>query len=163
MEPTSTVSSPVDAPARLSYAQKRDLLGQAVAAVLTTALIASPLITPAPGSGDAPLLTALPAESFAAPVAAVAAAAVMESTPRREWRRATSVARKLPSTRYVSVAPAPTAVAPRPVATAASTMGTASARRDLTRTTLSRRLTGWLTGSGTHPVRPFPSVSAARP
>ena len=152
MEPTSTVSSPVDALARLSYAQKRDLLGQTVAAVLTTALIAAPLITP-PDSGDARPLASLPAVSFAAPVAAVAVADVTPPRAPHEWTRTTTVGRKLRSRRFDSLTLTPVGVEPQPVQAAVY----AKPRKPL-----SRRLTGWLTGNGAHAVRPFPTVLAPR-
>ena len=40
---------------------------------------------------------------------------------------------------------------------------TTSAAREEPRKPLSRRLTGWLTGNGTHSVRPFPTIPADRP
>lgn len=141
MESTSTVSSPVDAPARLSSAQKRDLFGQAVAAVITTALIAAPLIVPGAvretGTwGEA----ALPAHSFAGPVAAVALA-------------------DAPSSQHLSVVARPSQVT--------GTSGTARAASDVPRRAarkpISRRLTGWLVGDGAHAIRPFPTVASSRP
>jgi membrane-associated protease RseP (regulator of RpoE activity) len=141
----------------LSNPQKRDLLGQAVAAVITTALIAAPLITSGPDSGDTPPLAALPAQSFAAPVAAVAIDDLVVSVEGNELARARPVRRTPRGERGDSLALAPMAVPPQRVAMAAGVP------RALPRKPLSRRLTGWLTGSGTHAVRPFPSVSADRP
>lgn len=155
MESTCNVSSPVEAPARLSYAQKRDLLGQAVAALITTALIAAPLVTPPGDSSDSPM-AALPAASFAAPVATIVVADAAPSPLLREMARATESRRRIRGTRYGSMAAAPAMVVARE-----TPVGTSG--RDAARKPLSRRLTGWLTGNGTHSVRPFPTVAASRP
>lgn len=157
MEPTCNVSSPVDAPARLSYAQKRDLLGHAVAAVITTALIAAPLITP-PDDGAGPPLAALPAASFAAPVAAIAVADVTASSLMREIGRTPDSRQRTRPARDDS-----TAVAPATAAVQVSEKPVGTSGRETPRKPLSRRLTGWLTGNGAHTVRPFPSVSPGRP
>ena len=155
VEPTSIVSSPVDGPARLSSVQRRDLLGQAVAAVITTALIAAPLVTPPSETAD---VASLPAQSFAAAVAAVAVGDMQTSPVVRERIRvAASRARLRASTRFASAAVAPIAVLPQAVGTSGATPASAP------RKPLSRRLTGWLTGDGTHTVRPFPSVTPGRP
>jgi hypothetical protein len=138
MEPICTAPSPADATARLSFAQKRDLLGQAVAAIVTTALIAAPLMSPTPEStGGAP--SVLQAQSFAAPVTAVAVADV---TGRLAFRDLSQSGRPL-RVRDAGAAP--------------------RATREPSRKPMTRRLTGWLTGDGTHPVRPFPSIPASRP
>ena len=47
MEPTRLDSMSFGAPVRLSWAQKGDLLAQSLAAVITTALIAAPVVWPA--------------------------------------------------------------------------------------------------------------------
>jgi hypothetical protein len=147
VEPTSTVTSPVDAPARLSSAQKRALMGPAFAAVITTALIAAPLLTPPSVLETDPWAGAtLPAQSFAGPVAAVALADTHPAPrPRREVR---------PSTHAVSAALLPS----RPIGTSGIVPAVADVSSRAARKPLSRRLTGWLTGDGTHTVRPFPSV-----
>ena len=154
MEPTCTVSSQVDAPARLSFAQKRDLFGQAVAAVITTALIAAPLVTPAP---ETALIPAFPI------VAAMPSPLVVAPGALREFAPASLAARRFRA--YESAGtPVPTAGPLARTAFAASIMRVgSSATRDAPRKTLSRRLTGWLTGSGTHSVRPFPTVRAEAP
>jgi hypothetical protein len=153
VEPSSTVSSLVDAPARLSPAQKRDLVGQAVAAVMTTALIAAPLITPV----DA----VLPAQSFAGPVATVAVADVQAS---RELPRAVRPAARSKPRTPSGLATTPllmVAAQPPPIGTSGSLRVTADTPAAAGRKPLSRRLTGWLVGDGTHSIRPFPSVSVA--
>ena len=147
VEPTSTVTTPVDAPARLSSAQKRALLGPAFAAVITTALIAAPLLTPTSVLDTDPWAGAtLPAQSFAGPVPAVALADTHAAPrPRREAR---------PSTRAVSAALLPS----RPIGTSGIVPIVADVPSRAARKPLSRRLTGWLTGDGSHAIRPFPTV-----
>ena len=159
METTSIVPSPVDVPARLSSAQKRDLLGQAVAAVITTALIAAPLITPPSGSADAADGT-LPAQSFAGAVTAVAV------TEGRRVPRQQTVARPRAhaSDRLLAAAVPAIALQPQAVGTSGYTRaGLESPSRSESRRPLSRKLTGWLTGDGTHTVRPFPTLAGGRP
>lgn len=159
METTSIVPSPVDVPARLSSAQKRDLLGQAVAAVITTALIAAPLITPPSGGADAADGT-LPAQSFAGAVTAVAV------TEGRRVPRQQAVARPRAhaSGRLMAAAVPAIALQPQVVGTSGYTRaGLGSPSRSESRRPLSRKLTGWLTGDGTHTVRPFPTLAGGRP
>ena len=132
MDGTSFLTSPLPAPARLSSAQKRALFGQALAAVITTALIAAPILTPPSGSVDATFETALPAESFAGIAMAVAVA--QPAAPRGRPTLVRGVSRA-------------------PIRTEGPVMARAVARKPL-----SRKLTGWLTGDGTHTVRPFPTV-----
>jgi hypothetical protein len=158
----------------LSLAQKRDLVGQALAAVITTALIAAPLIHPP----DA----ALPAQSFAGPVSAIAIAEAqlppaLQVTPafRRAERTALARANVRPagrlSGRPLSASLAPVAAAlegvalplPHAVGTSGSVQVTPEPPARAARKPLSRRLGGWLIGDGTHSVRPFPSVASSRP
>jgi hypothetical protein len=163
VEPTSTVS-PVDAPARLSSLQKRDLLGHAFAAVITTGLIAAPLLTQVRDGMNPWAEAALPAQSFAAVVAPVAIADARASRVPRESSRPTGARVKARPASRLSTSPL-TGFAPQPLAV--GTSGTVRAAADVpapapVRKPLSRRLTGWLTGDGTPSVRPFPSV-AGRP
>jgi hypothetical protein len=153
VEPSSTVSSLVDAPARLSPAQKRDLVGQAVAAVMTTALIAAPLITPV----DA----VLPAQSFAGPVPAVAFANTQ--TPPELARAMRPATRSKPGTpaRLVTNSLSTVGAQPLAVATSGSLGVAADSPAVPRRKPLSQRLTGWLVGDGTQSIRPFPSVNVA--
>lgn len=138
METTCNVPTPVDVPARLSHAQKRELLVQAVAAVITTALIAAPLITPPAGGAHVSSETALPAYSFAGVVHAVAVADV--------------------DTRIIRVTPPARARARTRVRTEIQGIANATNERSEPRKALGRKLTGWLTGDGTIAVRPFPTV-----
>jgi hypothetical protein len=169
VESTSTVPSPVDVPARLSSAQKRDLLGQTVAAVITTALIAAPFITPPAGSGDVSSETTLPAQSLVSVVPSVTA--VSRGVPVRKIQRPRAATRAAATvapwyvrasvdadrTLMATAMPAMT-LQPQVVATAGDTRGD----RDTARRPLSRRLTGWLTGDGSVTVRPFPTLATAR-
>jgi hypothetical protein len=107
--------------------------------VITTALIAAPLVSPAPDAGDT---ASLPAQSFAAPVAAIAVADTQGAPIVRQRARASaSRARLRATTRIASVAVAPFVVTPQTVGTSGYTPASA------TRRPLSRRLTGWLTGA----------------
>lgn len=158
MESTSIVPSLVDVPARLSSAQKRDLLGQAVAAVITTALIAAPLLTPPPGSVDVSSETTLPAQSFAAAVTAVPAeATISRALPQRP--RVSRARVRVEGTLMASAVPSsvmqPAAVGTSGYAGAVD----AAPERTGVRKPLSRKLTNWLTGDGTLSVRPFPTVA----
>lgn len=156
MEPTCNVPSPVDAPARLSYAQKRDLLGQAVAAVITTALIAAPLVTPATDAGVESPQAALPASSFAAPVALIAVADGVRS-PLLQVGRPAESRKRIRGVSYASMTSAPMAGTGVVSETPVGTTGREPARKPF-----SRRVAGWLTGNGTHTVRPFPTIAAGR-
>ena len=164
MQPPCKVPSPVDAPARLSDAQKRDLFGQTVAAVITTALIAAPLVTPrdtasgmAGGSADAVLA------STVSMVAAVPSPHVVEPSGLRAAAPASPARRKLRAS--TGVGPAVLNAAPLTSTAYAPVLVPVSANvtKEAPRKTLSRRLTGWITGSGTHTVRPFPTVRAGAP
>jgi hypothetical protein len=170
VESTSTVSSLVDVPARLSPAQKRDLVGQAVAAVITTALIAAPLINPPSSGADVSSETALPAQSFVGAVTAVAVkdAATPIATARRP--RAITRGRLRTDGRLIASAVPPMMMQPNVIAmTQLRTVGTsgyvpgvdAAPERSGSRKPLSRKVTGWLTGDGSHTVRPFPTFAVA--
>ncbi|HET7698962.1 MAG TPA: hypothetical protein VFK57_24805 [Vicinamibacterales bacterium] len=123
----------------MSQAQKRELLGQSVAAVITTALIAAPLILPPSGSAPVSSEAPLPAQSYAEMVPSVVVADGTLSSPVVEPRRR----------------------AARPRVERSGTMAAAIApSRGDVRKTLPRKLTGWLTGDGSVTVRPFPTVVA---
>jgi len=158
VESTSLVPSLVDVPARLSSAQKRDLLGQAVAAVITTALIAAPLLTSPSGSVDVSSETTLPAQSFAAAVTAVPAEATISRVlPRRP--RVSRARIRTEGTLMASAVPA-TTMQPAAVGTSGyAGVVDAVPERAGTRKPLSRKLMTWLTGDGTVSVRPFPTIA----
>ena len=145
---------------------------------MTTALIAAPLVTP--GSGTAPLAArsidslpgyALPIETPAALLRMtwstdLAPAAVPRIAERASAGEVIAAAplprRRVRSTPLVSRAVNQIALNEISVAPAAVTVA-ASAAREIPKKTLSRRLTGWLIGSGTPAVRPFPLVPAGTP
>lgn len=164
VEPNSTVTTFVEVPARLSWAQKRDLAGQAVAAVVTTALIAAPFITPPPGSRGASSEPTLPAQSFVGVAAAVSVAdADPISVVRPRARAAARPARARLETRLVANAGPAVAIQAEAIGTSGASGSVAVAEMDVDRETqrkpLARKLTGWLTGDGTHAIRPFPTVA----
>jgi hypothetical protein len=142
-------------PARLSYAQKRDLAGIAASAVLSTVLIAAPVVGPLltrdEAAPPAVLLTASaaprPASVPSGPIVAAAAVVPQKAArPDRRVRAAIVPPLALPPASSVSAAAAsPDADNPP-----------ASAQRK----PLARRLTGILTGDGSYTVRPFPTVPA---
>jgi hypothetical protein len=163
VEPNSTVSTLVAAPVRLSSAQKRDLLGQAVAAVITTAMIAAPLVAPEPVSvlsvaersaGSAPL-PAVPVVALSAvPGTAILLAPAPVAPPRVRQRAAV---------RFDSVLTPPASVrAEEDLAAVTPYYTPVAAAQETPRRPLGRRLTGWLTGNGTHTIRPFPTVASLR-
>ena len=160
METASIAQSNVDVPARLSFAQKRDLVSQAFAAVVTTALIAAPFIGASPGSGDVASEAPLPAQSFARVVTAVAVAEpgvspTLPDRPRAARPRLRTFSARLQATPVTTIAMQPAFV------TASADLRATSERAE-SRKPLTRKLTGWLTGDGTVSVRPFPTVGAVR-
>jgi hypothetical protein len=163
---------------RLSAAQKRDLVGQAVAAVITAALIAAPLVVPRETDAlratntpiAAPLVTArvvaaapaavpgAPAPVGGAPAAIAGDPAAVAGPPTAVLvsLAAPSIARRERAVSALLVVQAEHAAPP---VTAAST---ASAGRDAPRKALGRRFAVLLTGDGSHSVRPFPTVATTR-
>ena len=157
--------------ARLTRAQKRDLLGMCAAAVITTALMAVPAVLPlvdgthhdqqlAEPVHDAPMrsIPITPVVVVAQPVRVahvevVPPAIEQTAVPLRRRLRATS----LPPAIRVTGLPLP-AIASGPAPTIlATTMGIERPSRPL-----ARKLAGFLTGDGTYSVRPFPTVTAGR-
>jgi hypothetical protein len=155
----------------LSSAQKRDLAGQAVAAVITTALIAAPLVSPsvrgAAGWADA----ALPAQSYAGPVIAVAVAdtqgwpalRIVSRPPASSNVRPAGrlSAHALPAVALPAVA-VPAVAVPEAVGTSGEGPITPEPAARGIRKPLSQRLSGWLVGDGSHSIRPFPSIASVR-
>jgi hypothetical protein len=135
--------------ARLSNAQKLDLLGMSFAAVISTGLIGAALIAP---HGHEPR-TAVEAQ-----------AVIAANTP--------SVTITPPMDTVAPLTPqiddVPVEVRRAPAVAASRIVRTSSVRRDgapaITTTTdagrkpLARRLAGLLTGNGAYTVRPFPTV-----
>jgi len=163
---TPVPGPPVPASVRLTRAQKRDLFGMGVAAVITTALIAVPAVLPLVGNAhDAPPAHSIadtpplaPAVSIAQPVTvarveAVPAAIQRTAVPAQRRLRATSLP---PAIRRVGLPSPAIASGPAPTILAANVAIDRSSRP------LARRFAGFLTGDGTYSVRPFPTVSADR-
>jgi hypothetical protein len=143
----------------LSSAQKRALLGQAVAAVITTALMAAPFVTPPSGSADVSPETTLPAQSFARVVAAVAVERASASVALPKSGTAART-RPRPEPRLMAAAVPAIALQPVAVGTSGYSRGAAAVtERAGSRKGLSTRVAGWLVGDGSVTVRPFPTVS----
>jgi hypothetical protein len=151
MDATRNVGDLRDDSVRLSSAQKRDLLGMSAAAVITAALMVAPAILPRDqdptplASRSVPSITTAPvlvATRFEPPV-------VVTTMP----------ARHILMTRRTATGSA--AWAPRP-ATTTATVVAVTARMDTPRKPLARRLAGFLTGDGTHAIRPFPTIPTER-
>jgi hypothetical protein len=151
-----------DASVRLSRDQKRDIASMVVAAVITAGLIVAPAIAPRDQavalltSRSVPALTSAP---FI--VASRLEPAVVVPT--------TSSARPSRSRRHAVIAPAVYDVTASPVTSAVLTVSArqqdpvvVTARLEGARKPLARRLAGFLTGDGTHSIRPFPTVSTER-
>jgi len=158
MDAIRNVASPrEDGSVRLSKAQKRDIMGMAAAAVITAGLIAAPGIAPRYETGatlaarSVPSISTAPtlvATRFEAPVLVTG----MTAVTRLPTRTALPV-RRTPtaSSRWVA----------RP-ATTTATVVAVTARMDVPRKPLARRLAGFLTGDGTHAIRPFPTIPTER-
>jgi hypothetical protein len=137
-------------PARLSAEQKRDLAGQALAAVLTTAMMMASfgLLT-----RDVPL-PAIAAVAGGVPAVGAVGTPVAIPTPPQAPRPA---ARRSIRLENVDARAQVNEVAP-----ATSTAAAESGKRGRDRGRFARRLAGLLTGDGSYAVRPFPSVSTER-
>lgn len=152
MDATRNVGDLRDDSVRLSSAQKRDLLGMSAAAVITAGLMVAPAILPrdqdptplasrsVPSEATAPVFVAM---RFEPPV-------VVTTIPARH---------ALTTRRTTTASPA---WVPGPSTTTTSTIVALTARMDTPRKPLARRLAGFLTGDGTHAIRPFPTVSTER-
>jgi hypothetical protein len=130
------------APRKLSLFQKCDLAAQAIAAIVTSGLIAAPFIT-----------------------------GVVRETPRVESMMAISAPAvplvetpQLPppnvaAPRRARVAPVNGTLAARPAPAAfAAPARLDAAKTDDTRKPLGRKLAGLFLGNGTHTIRPFPTI-----
>ena len=161
MEPTRLDSIPLDAPVRLSWAQKGDLLAQTLAAVVTTALIAAPIVGPsltaerplaARPVAELPLIVAHLDTPSAAPIARISA------RPRVARTAVTDGAVADSGGTAVAIE---TAEMPASEVSESTPVGTTGvAKRE--RRTLGRRVASIFTGSGAYSVRPFPTVPATR-
>ena len=140
MDPTRNSDS--CAPKRLSLTQKCDLAGQAIAAIVTSGLIAAPFLTGVVRETpriESVMVTAAPAvplvETPQLPPPNVAA-------PRRS-----------------RTAPVKSTFEARAVPAAFVDSGRADAmKKDGSRKPLGRKLAGIFIGDGSHTVRPFPTI-----
>jgi hypothetical protein len=147
---------------RLSWAQKRDLAGQGLAALITSFLIAAPLALSLPG--PTPEVSPV-AVVTGAPVVMPALPSALPSLARRPYapRRHDALAPDAVTAAFTSpmraLAGQPIGVATQiadatPAAQAAAVPASVSPRR-----TFGRRLANLFAGDGSVPIRPFPSVA----
>jgi hypothetical protein len=143
MEPTRPDSTMLDAPVRLSWRQKFDLLAQAFAAIITTGLIAAPILGPS-----------LTAER---PLAARPMSQLTMVVPEMD-RPSLAVALPpvAPRSRAARVVPA-TVTVPAPEPEPAPQAVPSRERRPF-----GRRVATLFTGSGAYTIRPFPTVPEER-
>ena len=144
---------------RLSSAQKRDLLGMSAAAVITTALIAAPILLPRDTGVPALVdLATVTAEAVPVPLliqsigpstfnTRVTPAALTPAPVRRRERATAS-----PRIRLASP----------PIATSAPVLVAANTTASHASKPLGKRIAGLFTGDGTYSVRPFPTIPAER-
>jgi hypothetical protein len=140
MEPTRLDSTMLDAPVRLSSGQRLDLLAQALAAFITTGLIAAPLLGPSL-TAERPL-AARPMPQLSMVVSAMDGPSFVPAprlAPRSRAPRALPVMTTPPASE-----PAPQVVPPRE------------------RRPFGRRVATLFTGSGAYAIRPFPTVPEER-
>lgn len=161
MEPTRLDSIPLDAPVRLSWAQKGDLLAQTLAAVVTTALIAAPLVGPSL-TAERPL-AARPVAELPPMVAQLDTPSAMRvariSARPRVVRPTVTDGTVADGGEAVStIETAEMSASERPDSSPVGTTGVAKRERR----TLGRRVASIFTGSGAYSVRPFPTVPATR-
>jgi hypothetical protein len=154
MNPESTV--------RLSNAQKRDLLGMSAAAMITTALIAAPMLLP--HDSGAPLLvnpSILMAEAIPTPALIPMRSRAVESVSGRMTMTPVAAPKRR---RERAVLPSsPVRLASMPIATvAAPVLVAVEASNARPSKPLGKRLAGLLTGDGTYTVRPFPTIPTER-
>ena len=166
MEPTRLDSTSLDAPVRLSSAQRLDLLAQAVAAVITTGLIAMALVGPgltlAPlATRPVPKLTMIVAERATTP-AIVPIPLAPRVTPRRSAAAAPTAAVRVGAPQMVAarLVSAPRMEAVDSDSTPKVVADNATPKRE--RRALGRRVAEIFTGNGAYTVRPFPTVPTER-
>jgi hypothetical protein len=164
MDATSYVGDRrTDASVRLSRDQKRDIASMVVASVITAGLIVAPAIAPRDQavalltSRSVPTLTSAPFIVDSRLEPPVVVTTTSSARPSRSRRTTSGIAPALYHSSASPVTPAVLTVRARqqdPVVV--------TARLESSRRPLARRLAGFLTGDGTHPIRPFPTVSSER-
>ena len=140
MDPIRTCDSA--APKQLSLAQKCDLAAQAIAAVVTSALIAAPFISG--GVRETPQIESVMVTS--APAVSLVDTPQLPPPNVAAPRRARATASKI-------------TLAARPLPAAfAEPARLDSAKKDEARKPFGRRLAGIFIGNGSATVRPFPTI-----
>jgi len=158
---------------RLSSAQKRDLLGMSAAALITTALIAAPILLPHQSgipllvdptvitASAVPTLALIPTISSSTLDTHVARSAAA-STPTRRRERAPLTSYSSSSSYSSSYSSGPVRLASRPIAASAPVLMAVNTTSVRPSKTFGKRLAGIFTGDGTYSVRPFPTISTER-
>ena len=144
---------------RLSSAQKRDLLGMSAAAVITTALIAAPILLPH-DAGVPALVDPVAITAEAVPVPALIQS-IGPSTLNTHVTPA-SVTVTPARRRERPMAPAQARLTSRPMTTSAPLLVAVNTTGSRASKPLGKRIAGLFIGDGTYSVRPFPTVSTER-
>ena len=140
MDPTRNVDP--SAPKRLSLTQKCDLAGQAIAAIVTSGLIAAPFITGV--VRETPRIESV--------VAISTPAVALVETPQLPPPN-------VAAPRKARTAPIKGTFAARAVPAAFVDAGRVDAtKKDGSRKPLGRKIAGLFIGDGSHTVRPFPTI-----
>jgi hypothetical protein len=153
-----------DASVRLSRAQKRDIASMFVAATITAGLIVAPAIAPRDqfvallASRSVPTLTSAPFIVDSRLEPPVAVTTTSSARPSRIRRTTTAIA---PPSHDLTARPV-TLAAVLNVSARHQDPVVVTARLESSRKPLARRLAGFLTGDGSHSIRPFPTVSSER-
>jgi len=146
---------------RLSSAQKRDLLGMSAAAVITTALIAAPILLPH-DTGVPALVDPVAITAEAVPVPALIQS-IGPSTLNVHVMPAAVTVTPPPTRRRERPMPPPQArLTSRPMTTSAPLLVAVNTTGSRASKPLGKRLAGLFIGDGTYSVRPFPTVSTER-
>jgi len=146
---------------RLSSAQKRDLLGMSAAAVITTALIAAPILLPH-DAGVPALVDPVAITAEAVPVPALIQS-IGPSTLNVHVMPAAVTVTPPPTRRRERPMPPPQArLTSRPMTTSAPLLVAVNTTGSRASKPLGKRIAGLFIGDGTYSVRPFPTVSTER-
>ena len=148
---------------QLSSAQKRDLMGMSAAAVITTALIAAPILLPS-DSGVRPLVDPTVITAGAVPTPALIqtiSPATFDTRLAHSGSASVSSRRRQRPSASVSSS-SPVRLASRPVAAAAPVLVAVNMTSVRPSKNLGRKIAGLFIGDGTYSVRPFPTISTER-
>jgi len=159
MAPKGALTMPSENAVRLSSAQKRDLLGMSAAAVITTALIAAPILLPhATGVPALVEPTTITAEAVPVPLL------IQSISPSTLNARVVPVALSpAPARRRERPMGSPQArLASRPIAMSTPVLVAVNTNASRPSRPIGKRIAGLFTGDGTYSVRPFPTISTER-